>query len=173
MKSTVSGAQHAVRALRLEHNICKQTTDHTQSRLRSDIRGKFGRPDGYSSCAIVGSAGLLLRSRLGAEIDAHEFVMRTNLAPVGGYEPVVGNRTSVRVMNTEALFCALLERACPELKAGRSAFCPSPGYGVYLNSGREQACRTRHVRQQPQLASSMAYRWPGLGPACPAEMLSC
>ena len=51
--------------------LCLQSDDRSVA-----LRASFGRPDGYSSCAIVGSSGLMLRSRLGAEIDAHEFVVR-------------------------------------------------------------------------------------------------
>ena len=58
-------------AARDEAALCQQS-DHRSVALRA----KFGRPDGYKSCAIVGSSGLMLRSRLGAEIDAHEFVVR-------------------------------------------------------------------------------------------------
>ena len=52
-------------------DVCQQTRDSTQQRLRSRLRDKFGRPEGFGSCAIVGSSGLLLRTRLGAEIDGH------------------------------------------------------------------------------------------------------
>ena len=58
-------------AARDEAALCQQS-DHRSVALRA----KFGRPEGYKSCAIVGSSGLMLRSRLGAEIDAHEFVVR-------------------------------------------------------------------------------------------------
>ena len=50
------------------------------ARTRRSIRLTMGAEHGFASCAIVGSSGLLLRTRLGAEIDAHDFVMRTNLA---------------------------------------------------------------------------------------------
>ena len=49
--------------------------DDTQRRIRKTL----GAPDGFSSCAIVGSAGMLREERLGAEIDKHEFVIRENL----------------------------------------------------------------------------------------------
>lgn len=48
----------------------------------------------YRRCAVVGNSGALLGSRLGAEIDAHELVLRFNYPPLdGGYERDVGNRT--------------------------------------------------------------------------------
>ena len=99
------------------------------------------RPHGLSSCAIVGSSGLLLQQRLGGVIDAYDFVMRTNLAPVSGFEEIVGTKTTLRVMNTEALETFLTERACPTLKHGgkSSSFCPS--YAIHINSAKEGAVR--------------------------------
>ena len=110
----------------------------------------LGQPEGFSSCAIVGASGSLLEGRAGDEIDRHQLVIRTNLAPVGGFEAAVGTKTSVRVMNTEALHAVLLERACPELRAGRDSFCPE--YAILVNSkvsggklrrALEQACHSR------------------------------
>lgn len=101
-----------------------------------EIRNKLGRIEGFGSCALVGSSGLLLRTRVGAEIDSHELVIRTNLSPVGGYEPIVGKRTSLRVMNSEALDVALTERACEELRAERD---PCPDYSIHINSGNAEA----------------------------------
>ena len=106
---------------------CKQDNE-----LTHEIRTKLGRTDGFKSCAMVGASGLLLRTRLARQIDEHELIIRTNLAPVGGYEPIVGSRTDVRVMSTESLKTVLIERACPELVANRSSFCPA--YGVFANS---------------------------------------
>lgn len=109
---------------------CRIAPSH--SSLTRRLRDKFHKKDGFASCALVGSSGLLLQERLGAQIDAHEFVLRTNLAPIGGFEDVVGTKTTVRVMNTEALETVLLERACPELRHGRTSFCPR--YSIYVNS---------------------------------------
>lgn len=87
---------------------CKQETETTRR-----LRGLFGRPQGFASCALVGSSGTLLHHQYGRDIDAHEFVIRTNLAPLAGYEDVVGRKVSLRAMVTEAIGCALLERGCP------------------------------------------------------------
>ena len=51
----------------------------------------------HASCAVVGSAAALLTRNLGAEINAHETIIRTNQAPTRSYEQYVGNRTDFRV----------------------------------------------------------------------------
>ncbi|XP_039472229.1 alpha-N-acetylgalactosaminide alpha-2,6-sialyltransferase 1-like isoform X2 [Oreochromis aureus] len=53
--------------------------------------------DGCVHCAVVGTAGILNGSKVGAEIDAHDYVFRMNGAVTKGYEEDVGNRTSVYV----------------------------------------------------------------------------
>lgn len=73
-------------------------------------------PCRYRSCAVVGASGSLLGARLGAEIDAHDAVIRVNLAPDGrmaaGYKDAphshvdtwladVGGRTTWRVITME------------------------------------------------------------------------
>ncbi|KAL1520549.1 hypothetical protein AB1Y20_022125 [Prymnesium parvum] len=52
----------------------------------------------YGSCAVVGSSGTLLRSRRGAEIDAHDSVIRINAAPLPPkLHAWTGSRTTIRV----------------------------------------------------------------------------
>lgn len=52
----------------------------------------------YDSCAVVGSSGTLLRSLLGAEIDAHDAVWRINGAPgQAEWRAYAGMKTTVRV----------------------------------------------------------------------------
>ncbi|XP_031821732.1 alpha-N-acetylgalactosaminide alpha-2,6-sialyltransferase 1 [Sarcophilus harrisii] len=46
------------------------------------------------SCAVVGNGGILKRSRMGQEIDSHDYVFRVNGALINGYEQDVGARTS-------------------------------------------------------------------------------
>ncbi len=70
----------------------------------------------YPSCAVVGASGTLLGARLGASIDAHDAVIRVNLAPDAResararaaphrHEPTwaadIGARTTWRVMTME------------------------------------------------------------------------
>lgn len=78
------------------------------------------RLDGVAAptCAVVSSAGALLGSGLGAEIDAHDFVVRFNDAPTDGFEGDVGSRTHLRVVNSQVgpvLYLKLAEETSQEL----------------------------------------------------------
>ena len=55
----------------------------------------------YRSCAVVGSSGILLHHERGAEIDAHDVVIRFNSAPTKGLEKYVGGKTTHRITNTQ------------------------------------------------------------------------
>lgn len=54
----------------------------------------------FGSCAIVGNGGSLKLTELGQAIDSHDIVVRINHAPVKGFEKRVGQRTTMRVMNS-------------------------------------------------------------------------
>lgn len=58
---------------------------------------------GFKTCAVVTSAGAILRSGLGKEIDTHDAVLRFNAAPTEGYERDVGNKTTIRIINSQIL----------------------------------------------------------------------
>uniref|UniRef100_UPI00398E8142 beta-galactoside alpha-2,6-sialyltransferase 1-like n=1 Tax=Pristiophorus japonicus TaxID=55135 RepID=UPI00398E8142 len=57
----------------------------------------------FKMCAVVASAGSILRSKLGVEIDAHDAVLRFNGAPTIGFESDVGRRTTIRLVNSQVL----------------------------------------------------------------------
>ncbi|XP_021173629.2 alpha-N-acetylgalactosaminide alpha-2,6-sialyltransferase 1 isoform X2 [Fundulus heteroclitus] len=62
--------------------------------------------DGCVHCAVVGTAGIMNGSKMGAEIDAHDYVIRMNAAVVNGFEEDVGRRTSVYVHTAHSITSA-------------------------------------------------------------------
>ncbi|KAM9773166.1 alpha-N-acetylgalactosaminide alpha-2,6-sialyltransferase 1.1 [Syngnathus typhle] len=63
--------------------------------------------DGCIRCAVVGTAGILNGSKMGKEIDAHDYIFRMNGAVTTGYEDDVGNRTSVYVHTAHSITTSL------------------------------------------------------------------
>lgn len=53
----------------------------------------------FDTCAIVGNSGITLLKEYGQEIDAHDAVIRINMAPTHGFEPYVGKKTTFDVVN--------------------------------------------------------------------------
>lgn len=115
-KKTQRHAQHS--------KICGLDDDN-----RRHIRRIFDAPDGFASCAIVGAAGHLRTERLGEVIDNHTFVIRENRSPVGGFEPIVGSKTSLRIMGRASL-TDVVKKA--KMKGPSAPHCEYP---VYMNMG--------------------------------------
>ncbi|KAM9449265.1 beta-galactoside alpha-2,6-sialyltransferase 2-like isoform 2-T2 [Salvelinus alpinus] len=72
-------------------------------RLALEKLYRQGGQRGFRSCAVVTSAGAILHSGLGKEIDSHDAVLRFNTAPTEGYERDVGNKTTIRIINSQIL----------------------------------------------------------------------
>ena len=64
--------------------------------------GGSGKKNQYESCALVGNSGSVLRKKFGKYINNHDVIVRFNMAPIGGFEQHVGNRTDVWVNGHEA-----------------------------------------------------------------------
>uniref|UniRef100_A0A3Q3IKI2 alpha-N-acetylgalactosaminide alpha-2,6-sialyltransferase n=1 Tax=Monopterus albus TaxID=43700 RepID=A0A3Q3IKI2_MONAL len=58
---------------------------------------------GCVRCAVVGTGGILNGSKMGKEIDSHDYVFRMNGAVIKGYEEDVGNKTSVYVHTAHSI----------------------------------------------------------------------
>eukprot|EP00873_Tetraselmis_striata_P045232 jgi/Tetstr1/465496/TSEL_000880.t1 len=63
-------------------------------------RGDLPSLRNFRTCAVVGSAKVMLGSRAGEAIDAHDVVFRSNQAPTKGFERDVGSRTDFRLVNS-------------------------------------------------------------------------
>ncbi|XP_069511270.1 alpha-N-acetylgalactosaminide alpha-2,6-sialyltransferase 2-like isoform X2 [Ambystoma mexicanum] len=58
-------------------------------------------------CAAVGNGGILNGSKMGKEIDQHDYVFRVNGAILDGFEEDVGNRTSFYFSSTNTMMNSL------------------------------------------------------------------
>ncbi|XP_008228970.1 PREDICTED: beta-1,6-galactosyltransferase GALT29A [Prunus mume] len=66
----------------------------------------------YSSCAVVGNSGILLKSNYGALIDSHEVVIRLNNARIQGFEGKVGSKTNISFVNSNILHLCARRDGC-------------------------------------------------------------
>ena len=90
------------RARNLAHLRSEVETGETFAKRCQALSGvlrMLGLRRRLKTCAVVGGSGILRQHPRGREIDAHEAVLRVNNCPVGGFEHLVGSRTSVRFLN--------------------------------------------------------------------------
>jgi len=147
------------------------STDTVAGTFHTKLGNSYMKPQ--ATCAVVGSAGFLRLQRLGKEIDAHDIVIRANLAPVGGYEPIVGSKTSLRVMNSEAIGAIFHEKVCGDSVNSESRKSVCPSYPLYLNSGDgwmlrkyKQLCPDTVIFDNSDLNAwdpALHAQWQGLG----------
>ncbi|KAI4899403.1 hypothetical protein NFI96_003550 [Prochilodus magdalenae] len=64
--------------------------------------------DSCIRCAVVANGGILNGSKMGKEIDSHQYVFRMNGAVTAGHEEDVGNKTSVYVHTAFSLVASLI-----------------------------------------------------------------
>ncbi|XP_072048910.1 alpha-2,8-sialyltransferase 8B-like [Amphiura filiformis] len=71
-----------------------------------------------STCAVIGNGGILLNSSCGKEIDAHDFVMRTNLPDLKRFGEDVGQKQNITTFNHQATLL-FAEKFISESKTAR------------------------------------------------------
>ncbi|XP_032067716.1 alpha-N-acetylgalactosaminide alpha-2,6-sialyltransferase 1 isoform X2 [Thamnophis elegans] len=74
------------------------------------------------TCAVVGNGGILNNSRMGKEIDSHDYVFRVSGAVIKGYEKDVGTRTSFYGFTSYSLMTSIMilgNRGFKKIPAGK------------------------------------------------------
>ena len=80
--------------------LCERFASRMIARARASASLPFRTG---STCAVVGSGGALAHSGSGAAIDAHDVVIRFNLAPAGGVLAAhVGESTTLRILTDKS-----------------------------------------------------------------------
>eukprot|EP00966_Prymnesium_polylepis_P244255 5648679-Prymnesium_polylepis.1 len=142
------GGAHMCCGPKIRHsgNVCRQPSDVACSiprplQMEAKLRAHLQLPwQGVGSCAVIGSSGALLRERFGEEIERHDVIIRLNHAPVQHFEPIVGSRTSVRILNSQALVALLMQCGVPQRGCFASRSC-CPTERVLLNTGHDSLFR--------------------------------
>ncbi|KAF8664716.1 hypothetical protein HU200_054434 [Digitaria exilis] len=89
-----------------------------------DLPTLLGNRHRFPTCAVVGNSGILLNSNRGAQIDAHDFVIRLNNAPASAaFVSDVGAKTSLTLGNSFVL------RRCSVPSASTTPGCNCHPYG--------------------------------------------
>ena len=80
----------------------KGTHKVSLSEAQRELVPEDGKPSRrFRTCALVGNARSLLKKSHGADIDAHDAVMRLNQATTVGFEKHVGKKTTFRLINSK------------------------------------------------------------------------
>ncbi|KAL6595513.1 hypothetical protein ACP70R_021925 [Stipagrostis hirtigluma subsp. patula] len=92
----------------------------------------LGRRQRFPTCAIVGNSGILLGSGRGAQIDAHDLVIRLNNARVAGYAADVGAKTSLSFVNSNVLHLCAARSALSAAGCGCHPYGPAVPMAMYV-----------------------------------------
>ncbi|XP_071957675.1 CMP-N-acetylneuraminate-poly-alpha-2,8-sialyltransferase-like isoform X2 [Antedon mediterranea] len=75
--------------------------------LSPQLEHSMARPDGSpwlpeaETCAVIGNGGILIGSKCGDEIDAHDLVFRSNMADISEFFEDVGGKTNLMSVNMD------------------------------------------------------------------------
>ncbi|XP_033108061.1 alpha-2,8-sialyltransferase 8B-like isoform X2 [Anneissia japonica] len=76
---------------------------YTGTAANSISKMNFEKMNLQRDCAIIGNGGILTGSNCGKNINKHDFVIRSNLAPIENYEEDVGVKANITVLNTSII----------------------------------------------------------------------
>ncbi|XP_002722973.1 alpha-N-acetylgalactosaminide alpha-2,6-sialyltransferase 1 isoform X1 [Oryctolagus cuniculus] len=82
--------------MELNHSLVQKVVAHFPPVPQQQLLLASNPPGGSQciTCAVVGNGGILNNSKVGQEIDSHDYVFRLSGAVIKGYEQDVGTRTS-------------------------------------------------------------------------------
>ena len=138
---------------------CKSPTDsgcvldNSIQTIGTELHAAIGATEhSFRTCAVVGSSGSMLLGRFGEEIDRHDAVIRFNSAPVEGFAPIVGSKTTFRLMNSQAM-AKVIKRCSPPGKCvSNTTCCGHLGERIIVNSGQPVVSKCyRRVCGRPAL----------------------
>ncbi|CAL4982392.1 unnamed protein product [Urochloa decumbens] len=115
--------------------LTRRHIPHDAAAVMRDLPYLLGlRHRRFPACAVVGNSGILLGSGRGAQIDAHDFIIRLNNAPAGGgFTRDVGAKTSLSLAHSTVLRrCATSPSAASAATTPRCAACHPYGRDVPL-----------------------------------------
>nr|TKW16189.1 hypothetical protein SEVIR_5G283000v2 [Setaria viridis] len=101
---------------------CSSPAAHPSTTPAATRSSAGRRRERFPTCAVVGNSGILLGSGRGAQIDAHDLVVRLNNACVAGSAANVGAKTSLSFVNSNILHRCAVRSA---VAAGGCACHPS------------------------------------------------
>ncbi|XP_062197724.1 sialyltransferase-like protein 2 [Phragmites australis] len=99
--------------------------------VMGDLAGLLGRQR-FPTCAVVGNSGILLGSGRGAQIDAHDLVIRLNNARVAGFAADVGAKTSLSFVNSNILHLCAARSAITAAACGCHPYGPRVPMSMYV-----------------------------------------
>ncbi|XP_069510770.1 alpha-N-acetylgalactosaminide alpha-2,6-sialyltransferase 1-like [Ambystoma mexicanum] len=93
----------------LNFSVVKEAVSLLPRVAKQDILAEGPRRQSQNcvTCAVVGNGGILNQSRMGQEIDSHDYVFRANAAITEGFQDDVGKRTSFYCFSGHTLLGSL------------------------------------------------------------------
>jgi len=102
--SLLAGFRASLRSFLRAHQHRRQGSNNVAG-VMGDLPGLLGLRRGrrFRTCAVVGNSGILLGAGRGPQINAHDFIIHLNNAPIMGFTRDIGARTSLTLAHSFVL----------------------------------------------------------------------